>query len=214
MKHKKIWMGIIWVVFILLCLVNRDKFTVENIINYTPNNTLLAILVMLLLFSIKSVSVVIYGGLLYVASGIMFPFPVALLVNSIGTILMISIPFMIGKRAGKSILDRLIQKNHKLVVLRNISNKNEVFVAFFVRIIGMLPGDLVSMYMGASGINYKKYLLGSLLGLLPSIILFSIMGMSVENVDSLPFRLSLITEIALVLLSVFLYNTIKKKHRN
>lgn len=168
---------------------------------------------MLLLFSIKSVSIVIYGGLLYAASGIMFSLPVAILVNTTGTVLMVSIPFFIGKRAGKDTMNKLVEKNPKLEVLREVPSKNELFISVFVRLIGMLPGDLVSMYLGASGVHYSKYITGSMIGLFPAIISFSVMGMSADDISSPAFIISTAFEIGLMILSIAIYFIWRKKQK-
>ena len=129
----------IWGGLILLCLFNRDKITVENIVSFTPKAPVIAALVMLCLFALKSVTVFVYGGLLYAASGILFPLPAAILVNILGTAVMTTIPFLIGKKAGKNVMGELIQKNPKLEILQDIPNRNEFFVSLFMRIIGLLP---------------------------------------------------------------------------
>ena len=64
---------IFWLIIILLCLIYRDEITVDSIVAFTPQNTFVAVLVMLALFAVKSVSIFIYCGLLYAASGILFP---------------------------------------------------------------------------------------------------------------------------------------------
>ena len=202
---QKVFLAVFWLLIILLCLINRDKITVDSIVNFTPQNTIAAIGIMLLMFSLKSITLVVYGGLLYSASGIMFSFPIAVLVNTIGTVLMVSIPFFIGKKAGKNTMNKLIEKNPKLEVLRGIPNKNEIFISFFVRLIGLLPGDLVSMYLGACGVHYGKYITGTMLGLFPAIIAFSIMGMSADNISSPEFVISAAFEIGLMILSIIIY---------
>ncbi|MBQ6886661.1 MAG: TVP38/TMEM64 family protein [Lachnospiraceae bacterium] len=210
---KKIAIIIFWLLFIIICFLNRERITIENIVSYTPKNIPVAIGVMLLLFSLKSISIVIYGGLLYAASGIMFPLPVAIIVNTVGTVLMVSIPFFIGKKAGKETMNKLVEKNPKLEVLRDVSNKNELFISVFVRLIGMLPGDLVSMYLGASGIHYNKYIAGSMIGLFPAIVSFSVMGMSVDDISSPAFIISTAFEIGLMILSIAIYFIWRKKQK-
>ena len=87
-----------WVCLIILCLIHRDQITVDNIVSFTPGNPFLAVCVILFLFALKSVSVVIYGGILYVASGILFSLPAAIAVNLAGSVIMTTIPFLIGKK--------------------------------------------------------------------------------------------------------------------
>ena len=79
-----------------------------DIVEHTPRNSLLAAVVMLALFALKSISVVIYGSALYAASGLLFPLPAAVLVNLMGTVIMVSIPYSVGAAngggdAGKSV---------------------------------------------------------------------------------------------------------------
>lgn len=210
---QKIAIIIFWLIFIIICFLNREKITIDNIVSFTPKNVPVAIGIMLLLFSFKSISIVVYGGLLYAASGVMFSLPVAILVNTVGTVLMVSIPFFIGKNAGKGTMNKLVEKNPKLEVVRDVSNKNELFISVFVRLIGMLPGDLVGMYLGASGIRYNKYIAGSLIGLFPAMISFSVMGMSVDDVSSPAFIISTAFEIGLMILSIAIYFVWRKKQR-
>jgi len=71
-----------WIPLFLIVLYHRDQITVENIVNYTPGNQWLAVAVMLVLFALKgSLASVIYGGNLFAASGIMFPFPILPVIN-------------------------------------------------------------------------------------------------------------------------------------
>lgn len=197
--------ALFWLLLIVLCFINRDKITVESILSFTPENKLAAILIVFLLFAVKSVTFFIYGGILYAASGIMFPLPLAIFVNLIGTIIMTTIPFFIGKKGGTRAIDKLIEKYPRLRILRDIPNKNEMFVSFFVRIVGCLPADPLGIYLGASGIRYSRYLCGTLLGLSSAMITFSVMGMSINDVTSPAFIISAAIEIGLMVLSISLY---------
>ena len=221
-QHKKrIWISYLpkvigvafWVCLIILCLIQRDRITVENIVNFTPKNPFLAVCVILLLFALKSVSMVIYGGILYAASGILFSIPAAIAVNLAGSVIMTTIPFLIGKRSGVKIMDRLIQRNSKLEILQSVPKQNEWLISFFVRIVGVLPSDLVSMYLGASGLHYTRYMIGTIVGQLPAIIDFSVMGKNIHNVSSPAFRISVGIEIFLMILSVSIYYIWKRKRR-
>lgn len=196
---------VFWLFLIVLCFVNRDRITVESILNFTPENKIAAILIMFLLFAVKSVTFFIYGGILYAASGIMFPLPLAIFINFIGTSIMTTIPFFIGKKVGTKTIDKIIEKYPRLSILRDIPNKNELFVSFFVRIVGCLPSDPLGIYLGASGIRYSRYICGTLLGLTSAMITFSIMGTSINDVTSPIFVISAAIEIGLMILSISLY---------
>lgn len=202
-----------WLLLILVCFLGRDKITVESILSFTPQNTVAAIFIMLLLFAVKSVLIFVYGGILYAASGILFPLPLAVFVNFLGTIIMTTIPFFIGKKTGSKAIERITEKHPKLKILSDLSNKNEIFISFFVRIVGCLPADPLGMYLGATGMRYSRYLLGTLLGLASAIICFSVMGMSINDVSSPAFIISTAVEIGLMLSSVTLYLIWKFKNK-
>ena len=103
-------MVLFWGGILLFWWKYRKEISVESITNFVPGNIAAAIVVMLLLFALKGVLITVYGGILYAASGILFPLPTALLVNTAGTILMTGVPFFIGKRTGTKLLDKLIQQ--------------------------------------------------------------------------------------------------------
>ena len=210
---RNITIVVFWIFLIVLCFIYKDKITVENIINFTPENTVAAIVIMLFLFAFKSVTFFVYGGILYAASGIMFPLPLAILVNLAGSIIMTTIPFIIGKKAGTNAVSALCEKYPKLKILRDIPNKNEVFVSFFLRIVGCLPSDPLGIYLGASGIRYSRYILGTLLGLSSAMITFSVMGMSINDVTSPSFIISAAVEIGLMIISISVYLIWRKKSK-
>lgn len=200
-----------WLLIIIACLVYRDRITVDSIVSFTPQNTAAAIVVMLLLFAVKSVSIFIYCGLLYGASGILFPLPLAILVNIAGSLIMATIPFFIGKKAGSGLVTQLTEKHPKLKFLKDVPKQNEFFMSFFVRIIGILPSDIIGMYLGATEVHFSKYLLGAILGMLPQTVTFCIMGSKINDITSPEFMISFCFELCLMIVSTTAYYLWMKK---
>ena len=198
----------VWAAVILICLHYRDRITVDGIVNLTPSNSFLAALVLLALFAVKSVTIVVYGALLYAASGILFPLPAALAVNLLGTIIMITIPYLIGSEA----IRRIEEKHPKASLLRDFRAQNDWMFALLVRVLGPLPGDLIGAYMGAAGVRYPHYVLGSLLAMLPSMLTFSVMGGSVGDAGSPRFIVSAVLQAALSVGSILACLIYCKKH--
>lgn len=77
-RAYKIILLCVWLVILTVCLVNRDRFSMDGVLHYSPRNPLLAVLFMLFLFALKSLSVFIFSGILFAASGILFPLPAAI----------------------------------------------------------------------------------------------------------------------------------------
>lgn len=202
-----------WAAVILLCFLYRDRITVENIVNFTPENPVLAVGIMLLLFAFKSVTFVIYGSILYAVNGILFPLPFAILLNMAGSAIMATLPFLIGRKNGSGLLLKLTEKYPKLSVLRKLPSENGFFLSMVIRLMGCLPGDVVSMYFGASGIRYREYLTGTLIGLTPSIVIFTVIGMSADDVTSPAFIISVCCEILTALTSIIWFFCWNRKRR-
>lgn len=208
---KSNWMRILrwtvliaWAVLIAVSYVNRDHISVHDVLTYTPENYLLAAAVLLLFFALKSVSMVIYVGLLYAASGVMFPLPGAILVNILGTAIMVTIPYWIGRCGGADSLDRTIERYPKLAFVRDLRKGSDFWFSFIVRLVGMFPSDIISIYMGSIRVGFGAYFWSCLLGFLPPVITFSVMGMSLADIHSPNFKIALGVEIACVVSSAIL----------
>ena len=209
---RNVVLGLIWVGIIVILFIHRKELSAEGIARYTPKNPWLAAIVMLALFALKSLSIVIYSGLLYAANGILFPLPVAIVLNLIGTVIMVSLPYLIGKRTGASAVDEIRAKYPKAEAIHDLRAKNDFLFAFLVRM-ARLPSDVASLYMGAVHVEYKKYLLGSLLGMLPHTITYPIIGMSIRDIRSPKFVISLCAELAYILITSAVYTVSRKRNQ-
>ncbi len=61
----------------------------------------------------------------------------------------------------------------------------------FLRLIPLLPFDLVGWFAGASHIRFRDYLIGTVIGELPGAIVLVMLGTSLEDIGSGFFYLSL-----------------------
>ena len=158
--------------------------SVDTVLRFTPARPLLAFLFLLLLYALKSVSLMLPILLLDTVCGILFPLPVAILTASLGTAITLTVPYMIGLGAGPDMTVWLQQRHPRLRELRELRSSNDFVFAFLVRIIGILPCDVVSLYLGNTRMPYRKYLPGGLLGFLPDILTATIAGMSATDRSS------------------------------
>lgn len=209
-------LGILWLVIIGFCIINRDWFTVDNIVNKSPANTSLAVLLLLLLFALKSLSVVMPCGILYAASGLLFPLCLAIPVSAIGTAIMITLPYFIGRRYGIKKAEALMDRYPRLLKIHELRRENDFFFSFIIRFAGRLPSDPVSLYMGATNTKYVPYIGGSLLGMLPSACLITVIGTKITDFKSPVFVWAVVAEvlITVVAMIIFFVYTRKKLMKN
>ena len=107
---------------------------------------------------------------------------------------------------------RIEEKHPKAALLRDFRAQNDWMFALLVRVLGPLPGDLIGAYMGAAGVRYPHYVLGSLLAMLPSMLTFSVMGGSVGDAGSPRFIVSAVLQAALSVGSILACLIYCKKH--
>ena len=205
-------LAFIWLIIIAGCLLHKDAFTLEGILTYTPQKPLFAAAVLWGLFAVKSLSIFLYSGLLYAASGILFPLPAAILVNIAGTAVMVSVPYWLGKKLGSRAVQYILHRWPKAAMLHDLRSGSDFFFVLIVRLLGILPADIVSAYMGAVRVKYNKYLPACFLGFLPNCVLFPIMGMSLSDVHSPQFRIAAAIELAAMLISCIAFHFYRKKH--
>ena len=83
----------------------------EAVRTYTDDKPLMVALFLLLLFALKSVSLMFPILVLMAACGALFPLPAAILIATLGTALTLSIPYFIGRGAGPDMTVKLQEKH-------------------------------------------------------------------------------------------------------
>lgn len=201
------------VIVIVIFLMTGHTIAADTILDYTPSNPVLAAIVLMLLFALKSISYVFPINLLFIAVGMMFSTPVAILLNFIGAAITYSLPYLIGKVYGSHMLESLSRRFPKLGQLQHFQQGSDFFLSFITRMIGILPCDIVSLYMGSIQMDYRPYLLGALAGNGPFIIAITVMGVSLSEPTSPPFLIALGCELLLVIGASFWYKRYLRKNR-
>lgn len=211
LRLAKCLLTLVWLAIIAVCLLHKDEFTLEGILSYTPRQPVLAAAMLWALFAVKSLSIFLYSGLLYAASGILFPLPVAIAVNIAGTAVMVSIPYWLGKKLGSQAVQYILHRFAKSAMLHDLRGGSDFFFVLIVRLLGILSADVVSGYMGAVGVRYKDYLPACLLGFLSACILFPIMGMSLSDIRSPQFLIAASIQLAEMLISCVTFYFYRRK---
>lgn len=183
------------IVFTVIVKKSSEPLSVNTILRYTPENAMLAAGIVLLLFALKSLTVVFPLSILYLASGIIFQPVIAVLISTVGLAITITIPYWIGKYSGKQIVQEICQKYPKAGMIAQYQRTNTFFACFITRIVGFLPGDIVSIYFGACDTAYLIYLAAGVSGSLLSIITTTLLGEKISDPFSVEFMIVLLCRI-------------------
>lgn len=194
---------------IILYFKYGKDITPEQIFNLAPQSYYIAIFFILGMFAIKSVSIVFPVSVLYISSGMIFPFLSAIIINILGVSIALTVPYLIGHFSGNNLGNYIVKKYPKLQQIDSVRKNSEWFFIFIIRIIGLLPMDAVSLFMGSINISFSKHLIVSILAMLPDLLLVTFIGKTIAEPSSLEFILACILKICISIISIIGY----KKHK-
>lgn len=195
----------LWIAFVVAVIVFKDRITVDAIAEYAPDNLFIAALCMIGLFALKSLTIVFASAVLFAACAVIFPLPAAVLVSIGGIMVMVLIPYYIGRHGGNAELKRLCSKYPKIRILETMSIENELSFTLLVRMNAAVNYDVGSMYMGARGFDVYPYLLGSIIGMLPQMIFYLMAGEGISKGNYYMTAIALGVNIAMTVASLLLW---------
>lgn len=193
--------------------MKKHNLGLERLIGIEGGGMVMAIFIALLLFAIKGVVMFIPLSGLYLAVGaVMNDEIIAFLVNLTGIVICLSIAYFNGTKITMERAEEIYRKFPKIKMLDDFESENSLLFSFLIRIFGIVPCDVVSMYCGIKKIPYKEFLLGSVAGMIPGLILTGIIGANITNPLSVPFLGSCALQLAGTLGSLYIYKKkIKRK---
>jgi len=214
-KRKYIKYGLAAVCLLILgvCFLEGKDLSVQAILDMTPQSPMLAAIVLLLLYAGKSITLFFPLIILEIAVGHLFSPWAALGVNFAGILIILTIPYWIGRKAGMDAIQKLLQRYPRLRELVDRQQDSSLFLCFFLRVINCLPGDVVTMYLGATQTPFGMNLFAGTLGLLPGMILATLMGSSIREPGTPAFWISAMLMVTLSALSVLLYCLYRRRLR-
>lgn len=158
-------------------------------------------------YVLKAVVFVVPASLIYIAVGMAFETPLAVAINCVGILLEIIVTYSMGKLLGKDTVERRLQGTKAGEKLLHMNTKNQNLAVFTIRFTG-IPIDFSSLFMGAFGFRFLPYVLFSLLGILPRVILLTVIGD--RFYDLIPMKYIILA--AIVLIPAVTAGALLKKH--
>lgn len=214
-EYKKFNFKIIRFIPLVIMLVSFIFFTInyrisiQDILNFTPSNYILAGGVMILIYAVKSISMFVSLSILYISVGIIFPWYYAIIINFIGLFVSLLLPYFIGKFSGKSLFHKVASKYPKVHKINDIKEDKEWIFIFIIKFIGIIPNEVSSLTFGILNINFKTYITASVLAKTPAMIATTLLGANINEPGSPGFIISGIIAIIILVLVFRIYRKYK-----
>lgn len=195
---------------IVIVISLKGSISIDGLTSRVKGKPVSSFLLLLLLFAIKSLTIVIPLPSLYIASGALFPPVISVLVSYAGLAVTLTIPYILGRWAGAEAIEYLKKKYPKLEKLIEIQERNEFFANFIIRLIGWLPCDVLSFYFGSCKTSYPTYIIASLLGASIGVITNTLLGDLILNPLSKEFALLMLVKIIISIVAFFIAYSLNK----
>lgn len=154
-----------------------------------------AVIVVVAVFVLAGAMVFPLNMLILATAAVFGPW-LGILYGAAGTMSSGLVMYFVGGRLGGEALDRMLSQRWKRI-LSGVRKRGLLAVVTF-RLLPLAPFTLVNLAAGASGIRFPDFFLGTLIGMIPGLVLMSIMGDRIVAILSNPSG----TDIAILVLCV------------
>lgn len=135
----------------------------------------------MILFAVKSFFPIYATSTVCFLSGIVLPVYIAIPVNVLGFVVLITIRYFCGKRFGAGGAWKMISKTEKLRNLIQQDGKGNPALLIALRLIPGMPVNSISGIYGSFNFGYVKFTALSIVGFLPKLISFTLVGRNVYD---------------------------------
>ncbi len=188
---------------ILLRIFSLDSFTqwyskyVDTLAEFevwmqTYGATFTSVLLILINFFLKAVIPWFPIACMCVASGVLFEWYYALLINIAGMIILFTVKFYWGRRFGGGNAEKILSKYETAYDFIDKSRLGSGVVLFFLRFVPCFPVNSVSTLYGSTDIAYGRYILISVVGCFYKLFSYTTIGRNVFDPASASFIIPLI----------------------
>ena len=167
-------------------VIRRELAELEWQISMLDNKWLFVI-VLVLLFAIKSFIPIYPTPTVCFLTGAMLPMYLSVPVNVIGFCVLLSIRYYTGKCFGAGKAWELIRKNERLRRLIEQNGKGNSSLLIILRLLPMMPVNTISGVYGSLDFGLGQFLILSVIGYMPKIISFTFIGRNVFDPLSAEF---------------------------
>lgn len=154
--------------------------------DYLPRSPLAAALILISIYLLKTVIIVIPLNALYVTASVLFPMQWAVLVSLMGLTAECSIGFAIGRYGHNGQIRARIEHYRFTRWLLELAEKQPMISCFIFRFMPP-PADLSNMFFGATRLSYSRFILSSLAGFLPKLLVVIYAGEAALDAKPGPF---------------------------
>ncbi len=161
-------------------------------------NMIIALVTIWGVYLVKSVLFIIPAMLIYVSIGMAFPTPTACLISLVGIILEVTVTYLLGLFLGGPYVNKLLSKTKPGKKVLDMKLNENFPTLLVIRALPVFPIDFVSLFWGASKCRFPRYFIASVVGIMPRVVLFTILGDGIYEI----FPMHRIVEVIIIAIPI------------
>jgi len=209
-KHMKWikWFLLLLLVSSIVYWLNKSEIlqytTPEQLRDFIASYKVLAPVVYILLFTFVPLTL-FPDSVLAISGGMCFGLFWGFVYTMIGAVCGGTLAFYLSRGIGRKIVTTFSKKEADK--LSAVINERGFVIVLMLRLIPLFPFDVISYGAGFSNIKYRDYILATIVGVIPGVLVFTNIGTQVSKIGSFEFYIS----ISMLVLLVVCGNLFKDK---
>lgn len=171
---KKIFFGMVFLILFILGFYYIPNFNLDSIVSFIGSLGVVGPLVLIVIMAAAIVISPIPSIPLTISSGIVFGGFLGGVYSLIGAGFGALFAFLISKKLGRDLMKKYLKKD--LDLLDNINDNYLFFFIFIARLLPIFHFDILSYAAGLTRISSWKFMLATILGMIPATFIFSYSG--------------------------------------
>lgn len=176
-------------IIFVLAVINYDRLKNIDIraLVDASSNIVIAVLTIWGVYLTKSILFIIPASLIYISIGMAFPPLTASLISLVGIIIEVIVTYFLGLFLGGEYVNKQLAKTKAGKKILDMKLNDNFLALLPIRALPVFPIDFVSLFWGASRCSFGRYFFASVIGIMPRVILFTILGDGIY--DYIPIHL-------------------------
>lgn len=160
--------------------------------------------IFLIIYTVKPIVFLFPASVLSILAGNIFGSSMAFFLSMGGCFLAANFAFFIARILGKPYVDKILKG--KGLKLDESIEKHGFMIIMLMRLAFIFPYDPVSYAAGLTKMKYKKFILGSMLGVAPEMLAYAYLGKSMEKPFSRNFCIPIIVIAVIAFTAYYFYS--------
>jgi len=186
-----------------------DNPTTEGLKEYIASFGVFGPVVYMTMFS-----VIPAGSVIAFAGGMAFGMYLGTLYTIIGAVIGATVAFYISKLLGRGMVEKIVKG--KMLKIEDGIEKGGFLLIFILRLIPIIPFNVISYGAGLTRIKFIDYMLATMFGIIPGVLVFTNLGDKALDISSPDFLwavgiLSLMVIVSIVLKRRFTFEELQSR---